>query len=111
MIIANVMPNRKSLYIPATVDLRSKGFNYASILSISKEEMRIRFTKEQENNLTNGVMKLYFDEKHKTRKHAIIKHKGLTSLMYEFNHMNKWAMNKVSDCSPLWVEYVLIPKF
>lgn len=88
MYTVTVMPNKNSIYFPATLGLRSRGIK--SLVETEVSMTKIIFSLAIDNtNVVNGL-KLHFDKKNPSRQHAILKQKRLVKFMESVYEKNKW---------------------
>lgn len=100
----NVMTSKGSLYLPATMCLRSKGINYAAVEELSHNRIKLRISNHSIPSLE--YRKLLFDGKKLCRQHAQFKNKSLVKFMDTMHEGKSWKTESFSIDSGL---IVLVP--
>ena len=96
-----VMPNKSSIYLPASLGLRNKKINFVREIELSKNKIVLSL---HPDSSCTGLMKLHYDKKNISRQHALIKQKRLVEFMEAVHIPNKWIAS-IEDNN-----LVLIPK-
>lgn len=97
-----VMPNKDSIYLPASLNLRNKNINVIREVEISKN--KIILSLDPDLSRQTGLMKLHYDKKNISRQHALIKQKRLVEFMEAVHITSKWIASVDGD------KLILIPK-
>ena len=96
------MPNKDSIYLPASLNLRNKSIDVVREVEISKNKIILSLNPDLLRQ--TGLMKLHYDKKNVSRQHALIKQKRLVEFMEAVHITNKWVASVDGD------KLTLIPK-
>ena len=90
-----VMPNKDSIYLPASLKLRSKKIEFIREVELSSN--KIILSLRPDVNRKTGLIKLHFDKNNVLRQHALAKQKRLAEFMEVVNVSNKWLATIQGD--------------
>jgi hypothetical protein len=89
------MPNKDSIYLPASLKLRSKKIEFIREVELSSNKIILSLRPDVHRK--TGLIKLHFDKKNVLRQHALAKQKRLAEFMEVVNVSNKWLATTQGD--------------